>query len=69
MLVASSVIEFLTSIVTLFRLAFRLRIRRLWWEDVWATVAMVGATTFSIAGVLYFQAGQSWLVSVHLDMQ
>ncbi|KAF8133390.1 hypothetical protein EV363DRAFT_1397623 [Boletus edulis] len=33
--------EFLTVMVTLFRLAFRLKIQRFWWEDMWAAVAMV----------------------------
>lgn len=58
-LVASGVIELLAALVTLFRLALRLRIRRLWWEDVWAAVAMVCAIAFAIVILVYFQTRQS----------
>ncbi|KAN0082425.1 hypothetical protein V8E55_008220 [Tylopilus felleus] len=39
--IAFSAVKGLAGILTLFRLGFRLKIRRLWWEDFWATVALV----------------------------
>ncbi|KAG9317535.1 hypothetical protein JVU11DRAFT_1741 [Chiua virens] len=61
-LVVFCIFEALTVIVSLLRLAFRLKIRRLWWEDMWATIATVGTIVFAANIMLYFQTGQSSLV-------
>ncbi|KAG6375956.1 hypothetical protein JVT61DRAFT_2833 [Boletus reticuloceps] len=51
--IAYCIIQFATVMVTLFRLAFRLKIQRFWWEDMWAAVAMVGMIAFSIVYSIY----------------
>ncbi|KAF8129505.1 hypothetical protein EV363DRAFT_1399840 [Boletus edulis] len=53
--IASSVFNGLAMILTLFRLFFRLRIERLWWEDMWAAVMLVCGMTFSIAQLISFE--------------
>lgn len=69
LLVVCSVIQVLTVLVTVFRLGVRLKMRRLWWEDMWAGVAMVSTVAFTILNSIYFQTGQSYLVSMHSDTQ
>ncbi|KAF8121061.1 hypothetical protein EV363DRAFT_1366790 [Boletus edulis] len=48
--ISFGVIKCLAVFLTLFRLGFRLKIRRFWWEDVWATVALL-CTVASIISV------------------
>lgn len=39
--VTFSIVKGLVVILTLFRLGFRLKIQRFWWEDLWAAVALL----------------------------
>ncbi|KAF8436557.1 hypothetical protein L210DRAFT_3452039 [Boletus edulis BED1] len=69
--VAFSAIDVLAIVATLFRLVFRLRIRRFWWEDMWAAVMVVCGTTFVIAQLVAFKTANyeaalitGWMASV-----
>ncbi|KAI6163293.1 hypothetical protein EDD17DRAFT_487260 [Pisolithus thermaeus] len=42
----TTVLEVIGLLLAVFRLSFRYRIRRLWWEDAWACAAFVFATTY-----------------------
>ncbi|KAF8555029.1 hypothetical protein OG21DRAFT_1597068 [Imleria badia] len=53
--IASSVVDGLAMMLTLFRLFVRLQIRRFWWEDMWAAIMLAFGTTFIIAQLLYFE--------------
>ncbi|KIJ62243.1 hypothetical protein HYDPIDRAFT_189100 [Hydnomerulius pinastri MD-312] len=44
-------------VLTMFRLAFRLKIRRFWWEDAWAAVGFVCGVTFIIVTRIYLDVG------------
>ena len=57
--IAFTVIDGLAVILTLFRLLFRLQIRRFWWEDVWATVAVVCGTIFIIVQLICGVTGKT----------
>ncbi|KAI9452677.1 hypothetical protein HD554DRAFT_2032436, partial [Boletus coccyginus] len=52
---ACGAIKLLTVVVSLFRLTYRLKMRRFWWEDMWAAVVMVGAVVHSTVNFIYFQ--------------
>lgn len=58
--VGFSVAEGLAVLLTLFRLGFRLKIQRFWWEDVWAAVASV-CTVVSITSVLIVSESGKYL--------
>ncbi|KAF8556094.1 hypothetical protein OG21DRAFT_1437615 [Imleria badia] len=50
--IAFIVVQCLAVILTFFRLGFRFKIRRFWWEDVWAMVALVCTVVSIIDSVL-----------------
>ncbi|KAI5988387.1 hypothetical protein EDD15DRAFT_1382664 [Pisolithus albus] len=51
--VGTATLEVIGLLLAVFRLWFRFRIRRLWWEDAWAFVAFVFATNYLIGSWLY----------------
>ncbi|KAI9573081.1 hypothetical protein HD554DRAFT_1138068 [Boletus coccyginus] len=53
LMISFSIFKGLAVILTFFRLSFRLKIQRFWWEDMWAAVA-VTCTIISIICVLVF---------------
>ena len=57
--VAYGVAQLVTVLVSLFRLAFRLKIGRFWWEDAWAAVAMVSTLAYATIDLISVQASQS----------
>ncbi|KAH7890433.1 hypothetical protein F5I97DRAFT_29967 [Phlebopus sp. FC_14] len=54
--IAMSVLEGLSLLLTLFRLWFRLRIQRFWWEDAWAAVSFVCGASFIVGVWIYIKA-------------
>lgn len=51
--VGTAALEAIGLLLAVFRLWFRFRIRRLWWEDAWAFAAFVFATNYLIGSWLY----------------
>lgn len=53
----SSVLQLIGILLSLFRLWFRLKIQRLWWEDAWSLVACVSAIAVLTAEWMYLEGG------------
>lgn len=51
--VGTATLQVIGLLLAVFRLWFRFRIRRLWWEDAWAFAAFVFATNYLIGSWLY----------------
>ncbi|KAI6114501.1 hypothetical protein F5141DRAFT_714122 [Pisolithus sp. B1] len=56
--VGTAVLEVIGLLLAVFRLWFRFRIRRLWWEDAWAFAAFVFATNYLTGNWLYVHYGK-----------
>lgn len=52
--VTFDILRGLAVILTLFRLGFRWKIQRFWWEDWWAAVALLCAVVSSISALATF---------------
>ncbi|KAH7912491.1 hypothetical protein BJ138DRAFT_1004359 [Hygrophoropsis aurantiaca] len=53
-IVVTTVIQCIAMLITMFRLWFRLQMRRFWWEDTWALIALLFDIVGLISGWLYF---------------
>ncbi|KAG9318185.1 hypothetical protein JVU11DRAFT_264 [Chiua virens] len=60
--VASSVLQGIGIMLSLLRLWFRLKIRRLWWEDAWSFIACICAILLLISDWMYLKGGTSQMV-------
>ncbi|KAF9220657.1 hypothetical protein BS17DRAFT_713929, partial [Gyrodon lividus] len=62
--VTASVFEVLGLILTAFRIYFRLRIGRFWWEDAWAVVSLLSGLIWITAMWTFLLTGEYGLTSV-----
>ncbi|KAN0075435.1 hypothetical protein V8E55_011458 [Tylopilus felleus] len=60
--VVSSVAQFIGIVLSIFRVWFRLQIRRLWWEDAWACIACLCSIALLTSEWMYLKG--EWTVSI-----
>lgn len=67
----SSVLQLIGILLSLFRLWFRLKIRRLWWEDAWAFIACLCSIVLLASEWMYLKGGtyQTLSLSSTLTLQ